>query len=170
MLHDAEITGTVIAFRDVSERKRLEERLRYQAFHDPLTSLPNRALFRDRLHHALEAAQRTQTEVAMLFIDMDNFKLVNDSLGHAQGDLMLIEIGSRLQRALRGCDTVARFGGDEFTILLGNASDAIPLAERLLPILKEPFDLAGQKVYSSPSIGVAMSHAERSDVERAPMN
>ncbi len=161
MFDEDKMTGFVVAFRDISERKLLEERLLYQAFHDPLTRLPNRALFSNRLRQALEVAGRTQSQIAVLFIDMDNFKLVNDSMGHAVGDSMLIEVGQRLGRALRASDTASRFGGDEFTILLERAADAVALAERLLQILQEPFHLEGQIVYSSPSIGVAIGNSDQ---------
>ncbi len=157
MFEGDEVCGVVVAFRDISERKVLEERLVYQAFHDPLTGLPNRALFSNRLRHALDTITRTHGEVAILFIDMDNFKVVNDSLGHPIGDLMLVEISHRLLRALRVSDTASRFGGDEFTILLEPATDALALAERLVQILQEPFNLENQAVFSSPSIGVAFS-------------
>src|SRR5680860_835242 len=152
--------GVVVAFRDVTERKAFEERLMYQAFHDPLTRLPNRALFHNRLRHALAKGPRSHSRVSVLFLDMDNFKLVNDSLGHAAGDKLLRQVAERLRRAMREGDTVARFGGDEFTILLDtldNPAYALNVAERIIAVLQEPFLLEGQTVYTSPSIGIAFS-------------
>ncbi|BCM89314.1 putative signaling protein [Abditibacteriota bacterium] len=171
---EGEPVGLVLTFRDVTERRALEERLVHQAFHDPLTALPNRALLTSRLLHALnqnlrmsrnERRERNSNDdgnscVAVLFLDMDNFKVVNDSLGHAAGDAMLIEIAARLERCLRAGDTAARFGGDEFVILIDDVNNpryATQIAERIVAALQEPFDVGGQKVYSSPSIGVAFA-------------
>src|ERR687893_3085949 len=125
------MVGTV---HDVTERKALEERLEYQALHDVLTGLPNRALFMDRLEHALVRARRREGGVAVLFMDLDNFKLINDSLGHEAGDQLLVAVAQRLRRCLRAEDTAARFGGDEFTILLEDvrdASDAVRVADQI---------------------------------------
>ena len=166
--------GLVLSFRDVTERRALEDRLVHQAFHDPLTGLPNRALLTSRLRHVLvqnarlsrdERREKYQSEdakgcTAVLFLDMDNFKVVNDSLGHAAGDAMLIEISARLSRCLRTGDTAARFGGDEFVVLiddLENPRYATEIAQRLVNVLQEPFLIGAQKVYSSPSIGIAFS-------------
>jgi diguanylate cyclase (GGDEF)-like protein/PAS domain S-box-containing protein len=152
--------GVVVAFRNVTERKAFEERLTHQAFHDPLTGLPNRALFNNRLRQALAKAPRSQAQISVLFLDMDNFKLVNDSLGHAAGDELLRQVAERLRRSLREGDSVARFGGDEFTVLIDtidNPAYALNVAERLIAVLQEPFSLEGQTVYTSPSIGIAFS-------------
>jgi PAS domain S-box-containing protein len=114
--------GEVVALEgfvmDVTEQKRLESRLEHQAFHDPLTGLANRALFRDRVAQALARGARDGTRPAVLFLDLDDFKAVNDSLGHGEGDRLLVEVAARLLNATRGCDTVARLGGDEFAVLL----------------------------------------------------
>lgn len=123
--------------RDVTERNALEEQLRHQAFHDPLTELPNRALFMDRLEHALAKANRRESRVAVLFLDLDNFKVVNDSLGHEAGDSLLAAVAERLKTCLRTEDTLTRFGGDEFTILLegvGDVSEATHVAEGIIPV------------------------------------
>src|SRR5215217_1533295 len=137
-----EITHWMASQRDVTERKALEEQLRHQAFHDPLTDLPNRALFMDRLEHALAGADRRESRVALLFMDLDNFKLVNDSLGHEAGDSLLVAVAERLKACLRTEDTLTRFGGDEFTILLEgvrDVSEATHVAERIIEELQKPF-------------------------------
>jgi diguanylate cyclase (GGDEF)-like protein/PAS domain S-box-containing protein len=156
--------GTVRGFHgiihDISERKRAEERLTYGALHDALTGLPNRALFMDRLERAVEWGRREGAAPAVLFIDLDRFKVVNDSLGHGVGDRMLVEIGRRLGASLPPGATVARFGGDEFTVLLpiATAVDATHVAERLLEALAVPFAPApGQDVYTTASVGIALA-------------
>src|SRR5215203_3424437 len=118
LVDDPAVRGVVITSRDVTERKALEEQLRHQAFHDLLTGLPNRALFIDRLEHALTRANRRGSTVAVLFTDLDNFKVINDSLGHDVGDQLLVAVAERLKACLRPEDTAARLGGDEFTILV----------------------------------------------------
>src|SRR5215217_6815269 len=118
IFEDGEIVGAVVTFRDITERKALEQQLHHQAFHDPLTGLPNRALFMDRLQHALTRANRRGNKVAVLFTDLDNFKVINDSLGHEVGDQLLVAVAERLKTCLRPEDTAARLGGDEFTILV----------------------------------------------------
>ncbi|RYG68567.1 diguanylate cyclase, partial [bacterium] len=144
-------SGMVASFADVTERRTLEDRLKYQAFHDSLTGLANRSLFRDRLEHALMRRDKAAVPVAVLFIDLDNFKYINDSLGHAVGDELIVEISSRLRVSLRAGDTAARFGGDEFVVLLelsDSAHYAIQVAERLLEALREPFFLSGREVFT----------------------
>jgi diguanylate cyclase (GGDEF)-like protein/PAS domain S-box-containing protein len=151
--------GIVLNIRDVSERKALEGRLRHQAFHDGLTGLANRALFTDRLEHALTRAQRTEETIAVLLIDLDDFKSVNDTLGHAIGDVLLREVAGRLRDSIRSADTIARLGGDEFAVILeacgdsdGNGEQA---AMRILDALDEPVELAGRALNVAASIGVA---------------
>jgi diguanylate cyclase (GGDEF)-like protein/PAS domain S-box-containing protein len=148
---------------DVTERKALEAQLAYQAFHDALTGLPNRALFNDRLEHALQTAARHGEPVAVLFLDLDRFKVVNDSLGHEAGDRLLIEAGERFTSCLRAGDTIARLGGDEFAILVEGVSgdEAHLAADRILNELRLPFRLAGQEIYATASIGIALSAPER---------
>jgi diguanylate cyclase (GGDEF)-like protein len=137
----------------------------HQAFHDPLTHLANRALFLDRVSHALARAPRRQYAVAVLFIDLDNFKNVNDSLGHASGDRLLIEAAARLGRCVRQGDTIARLGGDEFAILVEDAEhlpDIVQVAERVTAALAQPFPLDGKEVFASASIGIASHTGEES--------
>ena len=144
---------------DVTERKTLEARLLQQAFYDGLTGLANRALFRDRAEHAIARSQRDRSEVAVLFLDLDNFKSVNDTLGHGAGDHLLQIVADRLLNATRGCDTVARLGGDEFAVLLENArteAEASRVAERIALALRTPIELvSGNTVRVSASIGIA---------------
>ncbi|MEO8287927.1 MAG: PAS domain S-box protein [Chloroflexota bacterium] len=158
------LEGTVI---DITERKLLEQELTYQAFHDGLTGLPNRALFMDRLGQALARATRAHESVAVLFLDLDNFKVVNDSLGHKVGDYLLVSMGKRLLGCVRAADTVARLGGDEFTLLIENVcsvDDAIALAHRIADVLVAPFNLDGRDVFVNTSIGIAVSSGgERPD-------
>src|SRR4029450_1213135 len=117
LLHDEHVRGIVLNSRDISERKAFEDQLAHQAFHDPATKLANRALFSDRVEHALMRASRGMPEIAVMFIDLDDFKTINDSLGHAAGDEVLQEVGRRLRIAVRPTDTVARVGGGEFGAL-----------------------------------------------------
>ena len=136
---DEAIAGIVLNVRDISERKAFEAELEHQAFHDVLTGLPNRALFRDRVGHALAGQRRQQLPVAVLFMDMDDFKNVNDSLGHAAGDMVLQEVGRRTEDCMRPVDTAARLGGDEFAILLHEAENelqAVEIAQRLMDSLQ----------------------------------
>ena len=155
---DPTVRGIVLNTRDVSERKRLEEQLTHQAFHDPLTGLANRALFRDRVSHALALAQRQSHPITVLFLDLDDFKRVNDSLGHAEGDRLLIAAAERFLSCARAADTVARLGGDEFAILIEHAAGPDgrgELLERLATAMGHPFTLSGNQVQVTASIGVA---------------
>ncbi len=155
LLHDPSVKGIVLNTRDVSERRRLEEQLTHQAFHDPLTGLANRALFRDRVSHALALAQRRGSPVTVLYLDLDDFKNVNDSLGHAEGDRMLIAAAERFLACARTADTVARLGGDEFAILIEGADGSEGLPERIAAAMSHPFSLSGNQLRVTVSIGVA---------------
>jgi diguanylate cyclase (GGDEF)-like protein/PAS domain S-box-containing protein len=155
---DPSINGVLINLRDVSERVELERRLRHQAFHDALTGLANRVLFEDRLNHALVRGGRRSSSVAVLFVDLDDFKTVNDSLGHAAGDELLRVIAHRLTEALRAQDTAARLGGDEFAVLLedlGSEAEALEVAERMREALAPPATIAGHRLSVLASIGLA---------------
>ncbi len=148
------------AIRYAIERKRLEQQLTRMALHDPLTGLPNRALFLDRLQVALAKSSRTEAKIAVLFLDLDHFKEINDNLGHAAGDELLRQVSGRLTRSLREGDTAARFGGDEFTLLcegIDCAEMAKDIALRLEAIMREAFLLDGRPVHITPSVGVAVS-------------
>ena len=158
----------VTAIRDVTERQALEERLRHQALHDSLTGLPNRQLFVDRLGQALARTRRTKRMVAVLFMDLDEFKVVNDSLGHGVGDLLLTVVAERLRRTLRPEDTLARFGGDEFTVLIDDVKspeDAVRVAGRIKDELRRPFILEGRELSVAGSIGIALGEARTNDTE-----
>lgn len=144
--------------RDVTQRKSLENQLTHQALHDPLTKLANRVLFRDRVEHAIERAGRKRAPVAVLFLDLDNFKSVNDSLGHAAGDQLLVSVTERLQACLRLSDTPARLGGDEFAVLvedIGHADGAVFIAERIRNVFSAPFSISGTDIFVGTSIGIA---------------
>jgi diguanylate cyclase (GGDEF)-like protein/PAS domain S-box-containing protein len=151
---------------DVTERKRLEERLEHQALHDPLTDLPNRRLFVDRLGQALRRARRRGRGVAVLFMDLNNFKNINDSFGHETGDDLLVAAAERFKGCLRPEDTLARFGGDEFVVLLEDAEgpdEPVRVAERIARELGGPFVLGGNELYVGASIGVAMGGERTED-------
>jgi len=148
-------------FADSLERAYRESR--YQALHDPLTDLPNRALFLDRLEQELASAKLAGRAVAVLFVDLDNFKVINDSLGHHLGDRLLVGVSRRIRNSLRSQDSAARFGGDEFTILLANlrnAGAAVRVTERLLKTLREPFLIANHEVTVSASVGIALGNGD----------
>jgi diguanylate cyclase (GGDEF)-like protein/PAS domain S-box-containing protein len=160
LVEDPSIEGFVWNTRDITERKALEVELIDQAFHDSLTGLANRALFQDRLEHAVSRARRDGRPLAVLFLDLDGFKTVNDSLGHVAGDMLLCEAADRLRKCVRPGDTVARFGGDEFALLLDEWGDdalAVEVAERALEQIREPFRVLGQDVFVDSSIGIAFT-------------
>jgi diguanylate cyclase (GGDEF)-like protein/PAS domain S-box-containing protein len=161
---DDQVTHYVAAFSDISERKEAEEKIRHLAFYDPLTHLPNRRLLLDRLQQAMVLGERTGHHGALLFIDLDQFKSLNDTLGHDVGDLLLIEVARRLQEAIRESDTAARLGGDEFVIMLeelahdaGEAAEQARLVgEKVLAALNRQYHLAGHELRSTPSIGLTL--------------
>ncbi|MBV9496011.1 MAG: EAL domain-containing protein [Acidobacteria bacterium] len=145
--------------RDITERRAAEERIEYQAYHDALTGLPNRALFRDRLTVALAHARRLESLVAVMFLDLDSFKFVNDTLGHSLGDELLKVIAGRLLAVLREEDTIARMGGDEFTILIGDLrspDDAAKIAHKLIDAVAQPARIEGHELFITTSIGIAL--------------
>ncbi|MDX1799805.1 MAG: EAL domain-containing protein [Marinobacter sp.] len=145
--------------RDVTERKEAEAFINFQAYHDLLTRLPNRALFKDRLNLAITQARRNDQKLAVMFLDLDRFKIINDTLGHAMGDRLLQAVTQRLEHCLRKGDTLSRFGGDEFTLLLpaiASHDDARQIARKLIQALKEPFQLAEHEVFVGVSIGIAL--------------
>jgi diguanylate cyclase (GGDEF)-like protein/PAS domain S-box-containing protein len=149
---------------DVTESKALREHLAHAAIHDPLTSLPNRELFMDRLECSLRQATRERHRVAVMFLDVDRFKLINDSLGHDVGDQILCAVADRLNGAMRASDTLARFGGDEFTVLCGEDRDegmALEVAERLVRAMDDPITLQSGEIFVSLSVGIALSDGDR---------
>ena len=157
------ITHFVGVQHDISQHKAYEARLAYHATHDDLTRLPNRMQFEEKLHQRFAHAQESGERISVLFVDLDDFKPINDTLGHAVGDQVLIEVAKRLRAALRQADTVARLGGDEFVLLLTNIVDkgqVIDVAERLLPALAKPYCIAGHELYLTASVGIAMSQPD----------
>lgn len=155
-------------FTDVSSRRESEALIRQQAFYDTLTGLPNRRMLRDRLEQEIKKSQRDQQQFALLFIDLDHFKEVNDTLGHDQGDLLLIEAGRRIQACVRASDTVARMGGDEFTVILSELPDSghlEGLLEKLLHTLETFFQLGTEQVFVSASIGITLYPRDATQIE-----
>ena len=160
LLGDEAVEGIVLNMRDISERKAFQDELEHQAFHDTLTGLPNRALFRNRVEHALVSRRRDARPVAVLFLDLDDFKYINDSLGHAAGDEVLQEVARRLSDCMRPVDTAARLGGDEFAILLRDTESelhSIEVASRVMSAVKAPISLVGRDVTLATSVGIAFS-------------
>ncbi len=161
---DGKITNYICAFFDITERKQAEEKIHNLAFYDPLCQLPNRRLLFDRLHQAVTTSARNQTCAALLFIDLDNFKILNDTRGHDIGDLLLIEVGQRLRTCIRDNDTLARLGGDEFVVLLEGLSEdrtqaavqARGVGEKMLKAINQPYMLKDIEQYSSTSIGISL--------------
>ena len=166
LLDDPHVHGIVVTLHDVTDRRRLETELKHQAFHDPLTELPNRALFLDRVEHALARRVRHGEDVAVMLIDLDDFKLVNDTRGHGVGDALLVKVADRLRRAVRDEDTCARLGGDEFAVLMEDLTDereAVELAERISAELRQPVVVENETISAGASIGVATTeHADNS--------
>jgi diguanylate cyclase (GGDEF)-like protein/PAS domain S-box-containing protein len=165
LMFDENIRGLVLTTRDVSERCSLEAQLRHQAFHDPLTGLANRALFQDRVQHALSRRRGELESLGVVFVDIDNFKTVNDSLGHSMGDLLLRSAAQRLVSCLRAFDTAARLGGDEFAVLIDDSqrSEDVPqVADRITKAFLDPFVLDGREVLATASVGVALAMPDQS--------
>ena len=159
LTHDPLVRGLVLNTRDVTERRTLEEELAHQAFHDSLTGLANRALFHDRVAHALARTRRQGEGIALVLLDLDGFKTVNDSLGHDAGDELLMGVAGRIQDCLRDSDTVARLGGDEFAILMEDQDDrdqSVPVTERILSALAEPYSIRGRDVFVRASAGIML--------------
>ena len=149
----------LVVARDISERKQAQARVEFLAHHDPLTELPNRVLLRDRVDQAITLAEREKRRVALMFLDLDHFKTVNDSLGHVAGDRLLKDIAQRLRHCMRESDTIARLGGDEFIVVLGSIRDAdgvVEVAEKILTAVAQPVMLGEREVASSLSIGIAL--------------
>ena len=155
---DEKFVGTYGIARDITEKKESEKIIHFQAYHDTLTRLPNRTLLNDRLVQAISHAKRNNEKLSIMFLDLDRFKNINDTLGHMMGDKLLQIVADRLKKCLRECDTLARIGGDEFTILLPeihSKSDSELIANKIIDTLKHPFNLDNQEVYISTSIGIA---------------
>ena len=160
LIDDPSVGGVVVTLHDITERRKLENDLKHQAFHDSLTQLPNRALFLDRVEHALARSGRHRERLAVILIDLDNFKVINDTRGHAAGTSCWVKVAQRLKSMLRAEDSCARLGGDEFAILaegLVTDEEAGQLADRLVEQLRAPFDIAGESVTAGASIGVSTS-------------
>lgn len=158
-IHGEGLQGTYGVARDVTDRKQAQETINYQAYHDMLTRLPNRVLMEDRLNLAMTHSARNKQKLAVMFLDLDRFKWVNDTLGHTTGDRLLQSVSQRLEGCLRAGDTLARFGGDEFALILPNVNheeDAIIIAEKILSELKEPFTVDQHDLYVTSSIGIAL--------------
>lgn len=161
------IRGCVIVFRDVTEKRKLEQKISYQANYDALTGLPNRHLFHDRLNQAIAQTRRTGRMFALLYLDVDHFKNINDRLGHPFGDQVLVELGRRFRRVVREADTIARIGGDEFAVILWDLSDrseSLDLGHRLMREAVAPFRIDGSRADLTVSIGVALCPNDGSDV------
>jgi diguanylate cyclase (GGDEF)-like protein/PAS domain S-box-containing protein len=165
--HDATVGGLVLTLRDVTQQHELEQELKHRAFHDALTGLPNRALFAKEATAALAAARTAGRTVGVLFVDLDDFKVVNDTMGHAVGDELLVAVAARLASVIRASDTAARLGGDEFALLIDDAPDpgaVDAFAERIVAAFAEPFTLQQAKVLAAATVGVATS-ADSGDVD-----
>jgi diguanylate cyclase (GGDEF)-like protein/PAS domain S-box-containing protein len=160
--------GAIGAYLDITERKRAEEQIKSLAYHDALTGLPNRRLFQDRLSVAVAQAHRSGQRLAVLYLDLDRFKPVNDSFGHSAGDRLIQDVAERLRTCLREGDTVARLGGDEFTLLLPGVSqvvDVARVAEKVLDTLRLPFQIEGREIFATASIGISLYPEDGRDVE-----
>ena len=159
----------IIHAHENAERKAQAEQIHYMAYHDPLTGLANRVLFKDRFQHAVAVAERTQSPVGIMFIDIDRFKVINDSLGHEGGDAVLIEAAKRIRACLRASDTACRIGGDEFTVILEHLStseDAAQAAMRLIQKFSEPLKVGGHEIIVTASIGISIYPGATQDIQR----
>ena len=151
--------GLVYVAKDITDRKKAEQKLEQMALYDFLTGLPNRMTFNDRLQHTLQQAHREGRQAGLMFIDLDRFKQINDSLGHDSGDALLKNVAKWLRTCVRESDTVARLGGDEFAVILDNLNgpqNAVNTADRILAAFTEPVIYGGEEIFSSPSIGIAL--------------
>jgi diguanylate cyclase (GGDEF)-like protein/PAS domain S-box-containing protein len=165
--HDHTVAGLVLTLRDVTEQRQLEAELKHRAFHDALTGLPNRLLFQDRAAHALSRAKRDGTTTGVLFVDLDDFKMTNDTMGHSVGDELLVAAGIRLSAVIRESDTAARLGGDEFALLVEHLADPAAVeafAERVVRAFSDAFDLADGSVITTATVGVATTE-DSADVD-----
>ncbi len=165
---DGVVEYVLVVNTDITTLKRTEAALAHQALHDPLTGLANRALLHDHLDNALARGRRLSNTIGLVFLDLDRFKLVNDSMGHTAGDVLLVEVGRRLRTLARPGDTVARLGGDEFVLLLDNIEDAskpIVMAEEIHRILREPMSVEGSEVFTTASIGIAVANDDHADAD-----
>ncbi|HEY0156866.1 MAG TPA: EAL domain-containing protein [Thermoanaerobaculia bacterium] len=168
LLHEPSVGAIVLNYRDVTQRKETEKQLEYRAHYDSLTGLPNRLLFRDRLVNSISTARRNRVGVAVMYLDVDHFKLVNDGLGHSFGDRLLADVALRLNGALRASDTISRIGGDEFSILLPevtNTEAVAGVARKVLDCLAQPFNVDGHDLFVTASIGISCYPADGDDAE-----
>jgi diguanylate cyclase (GGDEF)-like protein/PAS domain S-box-containing protein len=168
LLHDPSVGAIIVNYRDITQRKATEKQLEYQAYYDALTGLPNRLLFRDRVLTAIAQAQRNRRALAVMYLDLDHFKLVNDGLGHSVGDKLLGQVAERLATSVRASDTISRLGGDEFTLLLndvGNSDAVAGVARKILHSLARPFKVDGHELFVTASIGISLFPNDGDDVE-----
>ena len=168
-----EVLGAVMVFHDVSERKEVQNQLHHIAHHDALTGLPNRSLFHQKLEGEIHGARAQRTKFAVLFLDLDRFKRINDTLGHHVGDRLLVMVGKRLRQALRGSDTIARLGGDEFTAILsgiGTQDEAYGIAGKILDAIGRPFAIAGHEICVTTSIGIAVYPDDGASIDELVKN
>jgi len=168
MLHESSVGAIILNYRDVSQRRMTEKQLEYRAHYDALTDLPNRVLFRDRVTTGLAQARRNKRGLAIMYLDLDHFKLVNDGLGHSFGDALLAAVARRLQSCLRASDTISRIGGDEFSILISDVSETESIAgvaRKLLDAFEHPFRIEKHDLFVTPSIGISLHPSDGDDFE-----
>ncbi|MEK7207308.1 MAG: GGDEF domain-containing protein, partial [Pseudomonadota bacterium] len=164
------MVGTI---QDITASRRAQERLNYLAYYDTLTGLPNRVLLQDRLHQAMLEAHRRDRLVAVMFLDLDRFKVINDTLGHDVGDALLKEVAGRLTTCVRAGDTISRLGGDEFTVILANVAhvdDVSRVAQKIIDSFIPPFQIAGREMFMSTSIGITLCPLDDSSLENLMRN